>query len=338
MSNHGTVPMTIARRQGGFSLVELMIAAVIGLVLLGGVIMITVNSSRTQRDLEQIGRQIENGRYAIDTLEESLRHAGYYGEYYKLASPPGTLPDPCSMTLSEIEAAFPLPIQGYDNPTGTPPISCLDDADHRDGTDILVIRRASTNPTDIAGLTVDELYLQTLADNYVLAQADGSEDASSPGSFTLDKRDGTTASVRKFHVEIYFIGPDVSVNDVPILKRRVLTQSGGGLVFQEQELVEGIEYFEVEYGIDRSGDSSPNESGGGAGDAYETTPTLDEFADVVALKLHLIARSMDTFPGHSDSKVYDLGLEDDVGPLNDSYRRRAFSTTIRAVNIAIRRE
>lgn len=336
MSNHGTVPMTIPRQQAGFSLVELMIAAVIGLVLLGGVIMITVNSSRTQRDLEEIGRQIENGRYAIDTLEESLRHAGYYGEYYRLASPPGSLPDPCSTTLSDIEAALPLPIQGYDNPAGTPPISCLDDADHRDGTDILVIRRASTSPTDIASLTASELYLQTRADDYVLAQANGSEDASSPGSFTLDKRDGTTASVRKFHVEIYFIGPDA--NDVPTLKRRVLAQSGGGLGFQEQELVEGIEYFEVEYGIDRSGDSSPNESSGGAGDAYETTPTLDEFADVVALKLHLIARSIDTFPGHSDSKVYDLGLETDVGPLNDSYRRRAFSTTIRAVNIAIRRE
>lgn len=330
--------MTIARRQAGFSLVELMIAAVIGLVLLGGLITITVNSSRTQRELEQIGRQIENGRYATDILEESLRHAGYYGEYYRLDSPPGALPDPCSTTLADIEAAFPLPIQGYDNPTGNPPIGCLGDADHRDGTDILVIRRVSTSPTDIAALTDGELYLQTRADDYVLAQADGTEDASNPGSFTLDKRDGSTADVHKFHVEIYFIGPDASVNDVPTLKRRVLTQSGGSLGFQEQELVDGIEYFEVEYGIDRSGDSSPNESAGGAGDAYETTPTLDEFADVVALKLHLIARSIDRFSGHSDSKTYDLGLEADVGPLNDAYRRRAFSTTVQAINIAIRRE
>ncbi|MDX1610252.1 MAG: PilW family protein [Halofilum sp. (in: g-proteobacteria)] len=324
------------KRQTGFSLTELMIAAVIGLLLLGGVITISISSSRTQRELEQVGRQVENGRYAIEFLGDSLRHAGYYGEYYQLASPPGALPDPCSTALGDIEDAMPLPIQGYDNPTGVPPISCLSDAQHRDGTDILVIRRVSTSPTDIASLTNNDLYLQTRADSHVLAQATGSEDASSPGSFTLDKRDGSTANIRKFHVEIYFIGPNA--DNVPTLKRLMIGPAGGSLAFQEQELVDGIEYFEIEYGIDRSGDGSPNETAAGTGDAYETTPTVAEFADVVALKVHLVARSIGTLAGHTDTKTYDLGLETDVGPLNDGFRRRAYSMTTRATNIALRRE
>lgn len=331
--------MNHVRRQAGFSLVELMIAAVIGLVLLGGVISISINSSRTQRELEQIGRQVENGRYAVAILEETLEHTGYYGEYYELAAAPGALPDPCTTTIANIQAAIPLPIQGYDNVSGATGLTCLPDAAHKDNTDILVIRRASTAPATGA-LTTGELYLQTRADDMVLDTAASGETSTSPGpDFDLLMRGGATpANIRKFHVEIYFVGPDA--NSVPTLKRRVLTQSGGALGFEEEELVGGIEYFEVEYGIDRSGDGSPNESGVGAGDAYERASdvTVAEFADVVALKLHMVARSNDTFAGHSDEKKYDLGLENEVGPFNDAYRRRAFSTAIRAVNVAIRRE
>jgi len=323
--------MTTPARQTGFSLVELMIAGVLGLLLLAGVVTITMNSSRTQRAMEQVGRQVENGRYAIATLREAVEHAGYYGEYYNLAGSPGSLPNPCSTTLSNLRSALPLPIQGYDDPSGAPPITCLTDAEHRDGTDILVLRRASTAATtDPSTLTAGEVYLQTRATNRVL-------DTGGSGSFTLTKRDGTTtANIRKYHVEIYFIGPDA--DNVPTLKRLVLRQSGGALGFSTEELVSGIEYFEVEYGIDRTGDGSPNPTAAGAGDAYVTTPTLAQLADTVALKINIIARSIDTFPGYNDEKTYALGQETDVGPLNDGYRRRAYSTTVRANNIALRRE
>lgn len=315
-------------RQAGLSLIELMIAVTIGLILLAGVVTIVTNSSRTQQELEKIGRQIENGRYAVDLLQREIPHAGYYGEFYGLADP-ATLPDPCSTDVDDLDTALSLPIQGYDSPTGDPALSCLGDADHRDGTDILVIRRASTATTAIDALDTGKPYLQSRAWDHVLAAAAGGETASDPGSYTLEKRDDSVANIRRLRVDIYFIGP--GDDDVPTLKKLTLTGSGGALAFEEQELVSGIENLQIDYGIDDDGDSIP--------DTFTTDPGgVADWADVVNLRAHLVVRNIEPTPGHSDTKTYDIGLEGDVGPANDEFRRRAYIVSIRAVNPGIRRE
>ena len=85
------------RSMAGVSLVELMIAMVLGLMILAGLATIFANSSRTREELERTSRQIENGRYAVDLLSEDLRLAGFYGELSVQAiNPPNALQDPCS--------------------------------------------------------------------------------------------------------------------------------------------------------------------------------------------------------------------------------------------------
>lgn len=315
-------------RQAGLSLIELMIAVTIGLILLAGVVTIVTNSSRTQQELEKIGRQIENGRYAIELLQREVPHAGYYGEFYGFPDA-AALPDPCSTTVSDIDAALSVPIQGYDSPGGNPPPSCLGDADHRDGTDILVIRRASTATTAIDSLAANEPYLQSRAWDHVLATATGAETAASPGSYTLVKRDGSVANIRRLHTDIYFIGPDG--DGVPTLKKLTLTGSGGALAFVEQALVSGIEHLQIDYGIDSDDDSIP--------DSFTTNPgSVSAWADVVNLRVHLVVRNIEPTVGHTDTKTYDIGLGGSVGAANDNYRRRAYVASIRAVNPGIRRE
>ena len=76
------------RGHSGFSLVELMIAMTIGLLLLSGLAAIFVNSSDANRELQKTAQQIENGRYAIETvslgksevksLQTMLQALGYY--------------------------------------------------------------------------------------------------------------------------------------------------------------------------------------------------------------------------------------------------------------------
>ena len=52
-------------RQGGFSLIELMIALVLAGILLFGLAVFFVSSSRSYGEAERVSRQIENGRYAM---------------------------------------------------------------------------------------------------------------------------------------------------------------------------------------------------------------------------------------------------------------------------------
>ena len=65
--------------QTGLSLVEIMIALLIGLFLLGGVLQIFSNSQQTYRMQQNLSRLQENGRFAIDFLAHDSRMASYWG-------------------------------------------------------------------------------------------------------------------------------------------------------------------------------------------------------------------------------------------------------------------
>jgi type IV pilus assembly protein PilW len=64
------------RRSGGFTLVELLVAVVLGLFLLGGVVSIFVNSRQSFRVNENMARVQENVRFTFDTLMRDIREAG----------------------------------------------------------------------------------------------------------------------------------------------------------------------------------------------------------------------------------------------------------------------
>lgn len=61
----------------GFTLIELMIALVLGLFLVAGVLYVFLSNTQTYRTNEALSRVQENGRFAIEFLTSDLRHAGY---------------------------------------------------------------------------------------------------------------------------------------------------------------------------------------------------------------------------------------------------------------------
>ena len=67
------------RKMGGLSMIELLIAMVMGLTLTAGVMQVYVGNTQTERDQEARARMQENGRFAITYLANELRMAGYLG-------------------------------------------------------------------------------------------------------------------------------------------------------------------------------------------------------------------------------------------------------------------
>lgn len=346
-------PVAGPTHQVGYSLVEVMVAAVIGLLLLLGVTNVVINGSRIHRELSQSGEQMENGRYAIQLLSDDVKHAGFYGEFSDLQPfAGGSLPDPCATDPAALELALPLALQGYDAPPdGTNPLTCLVDADHIGGTDILVVRRTETKLAQLASLQAGAIYLQTHTDDYELNKGDD------PSVFTILKKDGATpANIRRYRADIYFISPcnrpttdggscDSGADDghpVPTLKRRELTHDGTTTVMKTVPLVAGIEDLQIDWGIDRSGDGAPNESNPGtSGDDYLQAPAnLDEWANVVAVRLYVLARNIERSTQHQDAKTYDFGKSGtrSFSGAAAAYKRHLFSGTVRAINISSRRE
>jgi len=351
-------------KQSGMSLIELMVAIVIGGILLAGMASVFFNSSRAQRELEKTGAMIENGRYAINLIAEDLRHGGYYGQFYAMDPAPAALPDPClTGTLHTNTIHMSQPVQGYNAPdtTSRPDISTtscggfLTNANLSPGSDILVIRRTDTG-TVTGTMTAGFLYMQANSLDMNMYIGAGAAppvcNTAVPGTCKFPNTPGNTtvADTRQYHVHIYFIAPcsigsganGLCVNTdprQPTLKQLTLSTNGAP-AFVITPLVEGIEYFQVEYGIDTiptAIDLVTGQPGDGVPDLYTNAPTAAQWGHVVSVRIHLLARSPRTTDDYTDTKQYQLAGTT-YGPFNDNFKRHVYNTEVRPVNMAGRRE
>ncbi len=64
---------------GGFSLVELMLALALGLVVVTGIVQLFVGNSQTYNVLNGQSRMQENARFAMEFISRAARSAGYFG-------------------------------------------------------------------------------------------------------------------------------------------------------------------------------------------------------------------------------------------------------------------
>ncbi len=69
----------LCSNQKGFSIIELMVAATLGLMILAGAMAMFVNNKRVYNEQDELGRLQENARFAIDMLVRDIRMAGYTG-------------------------------------------------------------------------------------------------------------------------------------------------------------------------------------------------------------------------------------------------------------------
>lgn len=68
--------VTVQRGQGGFSLIELMIAMLIGLILIAGTFTIFISNSESFRLQRALSDSQESGRFALDFIARDVRRAG----------------------------------------------------------------------------------------------------------------------------------------------------------------------------------------------------------------------------------------------------------------------
>ncbi|KLJ01742.1 PilW family protein [Luteimonas sp. FCS-9] len=112
------------RSQAGMSLVELMVALVIGSLLILGLIQVFTASHLSYRLSEGASRAQENARFAIDFLQRDIRMAGHFGCVNDQAHFVKELGDP-TLNFASIPAAgspldFSVSVQGYEAPSSAP--------------------------------------------------------------------------------------------------------------------------------------------------------------------------------------------------------------------------
>lgn len=73
------VPNFNRHRQQGLSLIELMIAMVLGLLVVGAILQLFLGSRVTQMSNEALARVQENGRFSMELLKAEFREVGTHG-------------------------------------------------------------------------------------------------------------------------------------------------------------------------------------------------------------------------------------------------------------------
>lgn len=336
-------------RARGFSLVELMVGMAIGLVLVAGLSLLFANTSQSGNELNKSIRQIENGRYAVELLREDLALAGFYGEVPAdaLISPD---PDLCATDAASLgwdatpgAPKAPLPIEGLTDSKASA-LGCL--PNRLAGTRAFAVRRLDTDLVAPASITTpDKVYIQTSRCYSVppeppfVASPDGS-------TLTLrEKNCATLNSARAYISRIYYIAScnECGADTVPTLKMVELR----GSAWVPVPLAEGIENMVLEYGFDTTDPldttASANDSKG-VPDIFrtdlnpDTTAADGKWANVVAVRLHLLSRTTERTNGYSDAnKTYALGPVNINGDTT-GFKRRVYTSTVRIINVAGQRE
>ncbi len=87
--------------------------------------------------------------------------------------------------------------------------------------------------------------------------------------------------------------------------------------------MEGIEDLQFELGVDNDED--------GVAEQYLSSPVAADFENAVAMRVHVLVRSIDEVSGYSNGKSYLLGSKE-IDPYNDGYMRKVFTTTVKLRN------
>ncbi len=305
-------PMSKSR---GFSLVELMVAMVVGLIIMSGAFSMNSASRNAQKISEVQMDMVADARFAIDMISHDLRHAGSWGGTNRSSLIECTSGDAACATVPTAPAgdcaaapgwAYNLSLRLFatDGVAGNPyAASCIPAGENYvAGTDILEVRYADAN---LPILTAGQAYVRS---NFVNGRVFVGDTPP-----TLDSYDAAALTQNyELHAYAYYISnfTDAPGDGIPSLRRVALVN---GPALQNQLLIPGVVDLQVQFGIDTTGGTVIN--------SYVDANTIaaNDWANVYAVKIWLLMRSDEQQIGIDTTKSFRIAGADaaDFGGVDD---------------------
>ena len=320
----------------GFSLVELMIALVITLILLGGISQIFLSSKKSFTVQDTLGRMQENGRFSVDMLTADLRRAGYWGGNADISQISGTLGSTdddgtCATTDTTWGRMVETRIYGLNDTSAG--YACL--TGYSQG-DALVLRYASpwvlggtTLPTaPTAAENANRIFLRSSLFSGRIFQ--GKDIDLQENDMDLDSTTPPKPSERvsELIAHAYYIGSTAASQcsgvNVPTLRRVDLGNNGQP---GSAEIAFGIEQMQVRYGLDTDGDNTVDQFRD-ASDVVDAGPPATDWDNVIAARIWLLTRAECPETGFTNTNTYPMAdIVYDPSP-DDGFRRQLYQSTV----------
>ena len=336
------------RRSSGFSLIELMLAMLIGLIIMGGVMQVYVSTQDTQRSSDDQLALLADARFAMETIAYDLRHTGIWGRHNNpgviACQKTDALAYPCpeginaEMPLATFDCANeeyiylerPLFAEDNDNPYAE---TCASES-YKAGTDVLTVRYADTSELVDEVLAKDIAYLRTSLKVGMLFIG-----PTFPSPTDYDElADEAILAERRYtnHLLIsraYYVSDytDVAGDGLPSLRRADLV---AGPAMKSQVLLIGVEDFQLEFGVDVAIDGVPAGRGDGQVDRYVNASNVTNWSngEVVAVRMWVLMRSERKDRDNIGSAQTFNYAGKTVTTPNDGYRRHLVSSVVKLRN------
>ena len=328
----------IVRREAGVSLVELMVAMVLGLFLMFGAVTVYNQSRATYRTNEAVSRLQEVGRLALNVIETDVRMANYWGlsnraDYIINAAGPDDPPasgftgeqldriDVCGGDDSNWAVNLRSYIEGSNNSYGLVGTSCQAYKVAETNADTITVRRASdTQPTT---LDTTRVYLQTSRIQgtlFVPGCATPTNTACIPAAYSPP-----ASQSRQLVVHSYYVDRQSTMQtNLPSLRRKTFSEVTTGTGVRDEEIAAGVEDLQVQFGIDTTNDTNA--------DQYVDPDDVPAGASIVSATIWLRIRSEEPEQSQKDSRSYQYADMAAAYVPNDKYRRIVVSKTIQLRN------
>lgn len=278
------------RRQHGLTLVEVMVAAAVGLLLTAGAIQIFVSSKQAYRTTDAMSRIQENGRYGLQFLARDIRGASFWGCAQDVE---------VNNVVDDGGVGFDFdgePIEGTEGSSGAP--------------DSVTLRMAGPN----SGVSVNKKMPNTAA-NLFLTHSDGIEEGDIMIVTDCESADIFMVTGNNTNNDNVQHNSGNEINGISNTTQEFSKSYGvGSMAYSAMErtysinngtlerttndvtevLVDGVEDMQITYGIDDDADFTVNQ--------YVRADQVANWSDAVAVRISLLVRG-------SEDNVLDVSQE-----------------------------
>lgn len=354
--------MNMKTQQQGFSLVEIMIAMLIGLFLLMGLTTVMINSKKTYNSQADRVTLQENARFAFEYMAKDIRMNGYFGCAGETPKPVDTDPDDqYAMRAINNEGA---------NGSDSLHVAYADPArnafliSYDTGTTPFTLGKTTFQPSEIVnfGALADEddvvifdcqsieLFkdVDVSSTNQLILKRNSTDTSTGLSREYANQDNSSTAEMRRLLDYTYVVRPINEDGELIVdesapysyalfrIEGDVDITTAGNVTRENAELVvEGVENMQLRFGIDKQ---QEGEDGYEVPDQYVTIANVGSWP-VVSVKITLLMATLDERRELDlDTNTYILDANDfpaatPYNPTPDDYRRRSvFSMVVKLRN------
>lgn len=339
--------------QRGIGLVEILVALLIGLIVLGAVWNVFLSSRQGYRTNDALARVQDNGRFAASLLSRELRLAGYKGLCGQ-DTPVNNLLDTTDPGYDAVLFNLDNALLGWDD-TGPTASWAAGMNGYVAGTDVLLFKHAGVVPgvtadgntpananaislttesgipaativvvSDVLGCDMFQNRSSANATNLARGAGGGTPGNVNPGGNDFSHAYDGDMEINTFRSGLYYVGAG---NDGRPALRRMRFDAGSG---NDELVADGVEDMQIVYGEDTNGDRRV--------ERYCRADAIADWNAVVAVRVTLLVGNADAGV-LSEQQVleYDDGAADPDGACDpveiapdttDLRLRQVFTTTV----------